>query len=82
MPKLQRQATLAKHFFFVCECERCAKEEPSFMDGYRCVDPKCTGAVTKSTRFSSSNNILLLTILNAFQLDGVMCVINLAIWKT
>lgn len=46
MNKLQRQTTLAKHFFFVCKCEKC-ENEPSFTDAFTCADSKCSGAVGK-----------------------------------
>jgi SET and MYND domain-containing protein len=46
-PTLQRRATLAKHFFFVCHCPRCETDTP-FMSGYRCVNPSCAGVVLDS----------------------------------
>src|SRR4051794_11475368 len=47
MAKQKRQATLAKHFFFVCECERCNKE-PHTTDGHKCSRAQCHGTVVIS----------------------------------
>eukprot|EP00026_Physarum_polycephalum_P007780 Phypoly_transcript_07846.p1 GENE.Phypoly_transcript_07846~~Phypoly_transcript_07846.p1 ORF type:complete len:479 (+),score=56.38 Phypoly_transcript_07846:141-1577(+) len=46
MTKQQRQATLAKHFYFVCECERC-QNEANETNAYKCTNGKCPGAVYK-----------------------------------
>jgi hypothetical protein len=47
MSEQQRQATLAKHFYFVCECERCQNEE-SGTEKYKCANAKCNCSVVKS----------------------------------